>query len=1234
MGQPAKVLSLNVQGLNNKKKRNVLFRLIKKEGIQIAALQETHITEKDLDMIRKEWGGLVHESIGTNRSKGLLTLFDKSLHYEDTEIIEKTERMIISATTIHHQRYFIINIYSPCVENEKERFFRTAEKIIRDKINTQNQENIICLGDFNNVLNNDLDIISGQRHSRKSVDSFKHFVNTFSLTDIWRTQHNDLKAYTWSRNNPLFIARRLDYILVGEGVVHYSEESYIKSLGFSDHRAVILKLNPTNFKRGPGTYKMNTTLLKDKIYVQMINTFLENAVNEFNDLNPILKWEMIKIRIKEISQQYSRFIHNRQKNILAMTLEDLDTIERKLANEPKNRNLLVSQSTLKKEIEIRAIEETRGAKLRSGNLWIKEGEKCSKLFLGLERTRAKSNLIFSLRKLDGNVTNEYEEILDEIATFYEDLYTESKTEIERLRATNRFMENLQIPTISEEERNNCEESITENELYLSLKEMKNNSSPGSDGIPTEFYKFFWAKLKHFLKESFSFGFAQGCLAPTQKHGIISLLHKGKDLPKEDLNNWRPISLTNTDYKILTKTLATRLSKVLNKLVHRDQSGFIKGRDIACTLRELADIIEYERKSDGQSFVLAIDFKKAFDTISMDFIIKAIGQYGFGENFIKWIKVILNNRTASVKNGGHISREFSLERGVRQGCPLSPLIFVLAVEIMAISIRTDSRIKGIKLPCSGNGVKVKQFADDTTLLLRDSIDFREVLAKIKQFSHISGLELNKKKCEAIPLGTTNDAIDHLEGIKIVNTSKILGVYFSNYKSPEDIDKNWTDKIQKLENILTKWSIRDLSIIGKIHILKTFGLSIFIYLMRSIGIPTEVLHKINTLFYRFVWKKKVSNAKAFEKVKRTVMEGPLEMGGLKMVNIKQMQTSMYLEWAEKLINGKTHEWSEIPRFWLKKVGGTMIFKTKITVQNIKGINNVKNMFWRNVVESWVKNNTFVADSNIQQNVVNEPIANNENITYNNNVLLIDEFISRNIMYVNDLVVNNRLMTYHEFIRRYGVYANAWIDYFLVRNALTNKCLTGGVQFARSYKFKNINVGKIGRKGFDTLLSHYELSHGSKIWNRLFQIELTKEHWTIAPKCTAEVRLQILQWKILHNIYPTNILLNKMGVRESNLCSTCKVVDHTEHFFYFCNISKPLWQEIQKQILIHTNINIKLDAKRVMLGISKDDITKENIRTKINHALLVGKMVISKIKYGKRRHIIDTFNTEALYRNIWIV
>ena len=218
------------------------------------------------------------------------------------------------------------------------------------------------MGDFNIVQDNNLDVISGQIHSQKIVQSFKEFTNELLLEDIWREQHKEHKTYTWSRNNPRFIARRLDYIFLGESITTNCEETMIKSIGFSDHRSVIAKLNFAKFKRGPGTYKMNTSLLSDKHYINIINEFLITADTEFEDLDPHLKWEMIKIRIKELSQQYSRYTNMVKKNTIAINIEDLKTIEDSLSKDPCNKNLLAHQEQLKKALEIKILEETRAEK--------------------------------------------------------------------------------------------------------------------------------------------------------------------------------------------------------------------------------------------------------------------------------------------------------------------------------------------------------------------------------------------------------------------------------------------------------------------------------------------------------------------------------------------------------------------------------------------------------------------------------------------------------------------------------------------------------------------------------------------------------------------------------------------------------------------------------------------------------------------------------------------------------
>ena len=267
---------------------------------------------------------------------------------------------------------------------------------------------------------------------------------------------------------------------------------------------------------------------------------------------------------------------------------------------------------------------------------------------------------------------------------------------------------------------------------------------------------------------------------------------------------------------------------------------------------------------------------------------------------------MNDRISCVKNNGYISVDFEMGRGLRQGCPLSPLLFVLAVELLAIKVRQDVTIKGISI--NNQSTKIRQYADDTTLLLKDNIDIREVLSRLKEFEYVSGLKINKSKSHLICPGNNALIGSVIEGIEVKKDVKILGVWFDNDVRAKNNLKNWDAKLKTTENALKKWSRRDLSIIGKILILKTFALSNFTYLMQSIGMPLEIMKKFNTVCFRFIWKKDMQDeTRTFDKVKRDVMCNDYESGGIKMFDIEKHQDAFYLDWAEKYLkedfrNGK--------------------------------------------------------------------------------------------------------------------------------------------------------------------------------------------------------------------------------------------------------------------------------------------------------------------------------------------
>ena len=164
-------------------------------------------------------------------------------------------------------------------------------------------------------------------------------------------------------------------------------------------------------------------------------------------------------------------------------------------------------------------------------------------------------------------------------------------------------------------------------------------------------------------------------------------------------------------------------------------------------------MEYTEAKNLPGILLFIDFHRAFDTIEWNFLHKCIELYNFGPNIRKWISILYNNVESGVMNAGFMTNYFKVSRGVRQGCPLSPLLFVLAVEMLALKIRQDQLCRGIEYP-NGENAKISQFADDTALILEDTTSLRNAMNTVNSFGVLSGLQLNKKKTKALWIGASS------------------------------------------------------------------------------------------------------------------------------------------------------------------------------------------------------------------------------------------------------------------------------------------------------------------------------------------------------------------------------------------------------------------------------------------------------------------------------------------------
>lgn len=329
----------------------------------------------------------------------------------------------------------------------------------------------------------------------------------------------------------------------------------------------------------------------------------------------------------------------------------------------------------------------KGAFIRSRRNWIEEGEQNSAYFFRLERQRVKSSI--QQLYIDRNVTDDHKIIADYCAKFYSDLYS---SKFCHQSATNFFNSLSHIKQINKEDCSLCDAPISLSEITESINNLKINKSPGVDGLSAELYKVFKQKLAPFLHKMFLESIEKTTLPPSLCQGLITLIPK----PNKDhllIENWCPICLLNSDYKMIALILAKRLKLILNDIIDECQSGFIQQRHISNNIRLILDILDYSDLIPTDSFILFLDYYKAFDCLEHKFMLQALERIGFGNFFCKCVKMLYCNGNSSIQLNNGTSPRFSLNRGIRQG--ISPYLFLIATQFLNLYIK-ESPLKGISV----------------------------------------------------------------------------------------------------------------------------------------------------------------------------------------------------------------------------------------------------------------------------------------------------------------------------------------------------------------------------------------------------------------------------------------------------------------------------------------------------------------------------------------------------------
>ena len=416
-------------------------------------------------------------------------------------------------------------------------------------------------------------------------------------------------------------------------------------------------------------YNIKNVLNIDRSEVQFVindQLFLETLLME-------IRGETISLSSHKIKTQNMRelFLQNKISEI-ELNLND------------SNKDELVN---LQKELENIRNEKMNGYFIRSRANWIDNGEKITKYFCNLEKQHIASKFIPFIEKEDGSRIFDQKKILEEAKSYYEKLYSEQEHITDENSELTFDLQNCDITKLNETQKNMIEGLLQYNEVAQTLKNMNNDKSPGIDGFSTNFYKVFWGKIGHFVVRALNYAFIENSFSHNINLGTIVCIPK-ETKPRQFLKNLRPITLLNVLYKLASSSIANRIKSILNQLISKEQTGFLKGRFIGENTRLVYDIMQYCEERNIPGLLMLIDFEKAFDSISFRFIEKTLLFLTLARQLKKRVKMFLYNTDVCVQLNGFSSNFFTVKRGCRQGDPISAYIFILCAEILNIKLKNN------------------------------------------------------------------------------------------------------------------------------------------------------------------------------------------------------------------------------------------------------------------------------------------------------------------------------------------------------------------------------------------------------------------------------------------------------------------------------------------------------------------------------------------------------------------
>jgi hypothetical protein len=391
-------------------------------------------------------------------------------------------------------------------------------------------------------------------------------------------------------------------------------------------------------------------------------------------------------------------------------------------------------------------------------------------------------------------------------------------------------------------------------------------------------------------------------------GWMCPIYKKND--KCDIANYHPITVLNTDYKLMAKVLQAKLAAAAPELIHQNQAGFMKGRSIFDHIKTIQAVTEYAEMIDDDEWnglIIALDQEKAYDKIRHDYLWEILKKMNLPKRFINTVKEMYKGAKTQVMVNGFLSKAYNVTCGIRQGDPLSCLLFNLAIEPLAIMVR-DSPLEGLKIPKLQERLKALLFADDTTIFLSNKDSLNTLMNILDKWCSVAGAKFSKNKTEIIPFGsseyknsvkitrkTHNSAPIIPKGIKINSDgelTRILGAWFGN----RDSNQPWTTIIDKTTNKLHEWKKSSPTLEGTRLINWMENMSGSQLLTKAQGMPTAIADRFEKISKELTW----DSSRA--KIQMAMMVQPIKHGGRRILDVKTRNLAIEITDLQSFLDQK--------------------------------------------------------------------------------------------------------------------------------------------------------------------------------------------------------------------------------------------------------------------------------------------------------------------------------------------